>query len=70
MMDGSEKEADANSPYEVGERETMNTHGPDLQGLFVTDRRRSSALTEDQTVRLVYPTQQLDGILDSPCPSI
>lgn len=45
MMDGTEKEADANSPYEVGE--TMNVHGPDLQSLFVTDRRSSR---QDQTV--------------------
>jgi hypothetical protein len=51
MMDGTEKESDANSPYEVPEAETMNIHGPDLHSLFVTDRRSSKTQFSEETVR-------------------
>lgn len=60
MMDGTEKEADANSPYEVGE--TMNVHGPDLQSLFVTDRRSSR---QDQTLLTDKPPRDRNGQLPS-----
>jgi len=50
MMDGTEKESDANSPYEVPEAETMNIHGPDLHSLFVTDRRSSKSQFSEETV--------------------
>ena len=65
MMDGTEKESDANSPYEVPEAETMNIHGPDLHSLFVTDRRSSKTqFSEETTTSETFPKER-NGILPS-----
>lgn len=62
MMDGTEKETDATNAYEVPEAETMNTHGPDLQNLFVTDRR--SYKSEETTISS-KPKAEKNGTLPS-----